>query len=135
MEAYKTKQVRKGPAISVGDVCILRNDQTKRAFWKLCRESELLTGNDDDVRAAKVEVTASSGKQVFRRLLQHLIPLEITTSTNDLHEQPAKDTHVHEGSIPAASVDRPAATAAALRPKRNAAIIGVLCRQDGLVRQ
>ena len=94
-----------------------------------------MTGNDDDVRAAKVEVTASSGKQVFRRLLQHLIPLEITTSTNDLHEQPAKDTHVHEGSIPAASVDRPAATAAALRPKRNAAIIGVLCRQDGLVRQ
>ena len=142
MEAYKTKEVRKGPSISVGDVCILRNDKTKRAFWKLCRVSELLIGNDGNVRDAKVEVTSSSGKQVFRRPLQHLIPLEITTNTNDLHKQPAKDAHMHESSIcaasvdrPAASVDRPAATAAAQRPKRIAAIIGVLCRQDGLVRQ
>ena len=105
MEAYKTKQVRKGPSISVGDVCILRNDQTKRVFWTLCRVSELLTGNEGNVRAAKVEVTSSSGKQVFRRPLQHLIPLEITTNTNDLHKQRAKDTHVHESSIPAASAD------------------------------
>ena len=163
MEAYKTKQVREGPSISVGDVCILKNDQTKRAFWKLCRVSELLTGNYGNVRAAKVEVTSSNGKQVFRRPLQHLTPLEITTNSNDLPKQPAKDAHVHESSTPtasadrpaasvdrpaasvdrpaasvdrpAASVDRPVATAAAQRPKRNAAIIGVLRRQDGLVRQ
>jgi len=94
-----------------------------------------LTGNDGNVRTAKVEVTSSKGKQVFRRPLQHLIPLEITTNTNDLHKQPAKETHVHEDSIPAASANRPVATAATQRPKRNAAIIGVLRRQDGLVRQ
>lgn len=32
MEAYKTKQVRKGPAISVGDVCILRTTKQNERF-------------------------------------------------------------------------------------------------------
>ena len=76
MEAYKTKQLRKESSISVGDVCILRNDQTKRAFWKLCKVSELLTGSDGNVRAAKVEVISPGGKQLIRRPLQHLNPLE-----------------------------------------------------------
>ena len=137
MEAYKSKQVTKQPLISVGDVCILKNDQAKRAFWKLCKVSELLTGKDGNVRAARVEVTSSRGKHLFRRPIQHLVPLEIRANFSDLHTQPqAKDAQAQaqENSTPAVSIDNNAANAAAQRPKRNAAIIGILRRQDGLVK-
>ena len=87
-----------------------------------------MTGSDGNARAAKVQVISPGGKQLIRRPLQHLIPLEITTNINDLRkQQPAKDAHVQESRILAVN-------AAAQRPKRNAAIIGILRRKDGLLK-
>ena len=123
MEAYKSKQVTQQPALAVGDIVILKDYQTKRAFWKLCRILEVIPGKDGNVRAAKVEVASVKGKKVFRRPLQHLIPLEIPRNTNDLLPRVAQ----------AQSSDKPAASTeaqASSRPKRNAAIIGTLRRKE-----
>ena len=123
MEAYKSKQVTQQPALAVGDIVILKDYQTKRAFWKLCKILEVIPGKDGNVRAAKVEVASVKGKKVFRRPLQHLIPLEIPHNTNDLLPRVAQ----------AQSSDKPAASTeaqASSRPKRNAAIIGTLRRKE-----
>ena len=37
--------------IEVGDVMVLRNDSTKRHFWKLAVVQQLLTGSNGVVRA------------------------------------------------------------------------------------
>ena len=46
----------KKPNIEPGDIVLLKNDQTKRCFWKLGKVVELLLGRDRNVRAAKVKV-------------------------------------------------------------------------------
>jgi len=62
----------------VGDVVILKDDTTKRMFWKLAIIEELLTGKDGQVRVAIVKVVNHEGKQSrLRRSLKHLIPLEV----------------------------------------------------------
>ena len=78
LEAHRPKGANKEPSINVGDVVLLRNEQTKRSFWKLCRVVELLESKDGAVRAAKVQVgSCSGGKKVLRRALNFLVPLEI----------------------------------------------------------
>ena len=64
----------------VGDVVILKNDSVARAFWKLAKVEELLTGRDGNVRAAIVTVprgASSNSNQRLRRPIQHLIPTEV----------------------------------------------------------
>ena len=56
MEAYKPKSHVKEPVVSLGDVVLLKDDQNKRMFWKLCRIQELLPGTDGSVRSARVQV-------------------------------------------------------------------------------
>ena len=63
--------------INVGDIVLLRDEQTKRSFWKLCKVLELLPSKDGSVRAAKVQVRSSGGKKVLRRALNLPVPLEI----------------------------------------------------------
>ena len=63
-----------GPEIAVGDVVILKNDSTKRLFWRLA----LLTGDDQKVRAAVIKFTDDQNKsRSLRRSIQHLIPIEV----------------------------------------------------------
>jgi len=62
----------------VGDIVILKDDTTKRVFWKLAVIGELLTGKDGQARAAVVKVINSDGRQTrLRHSLKHLIPLEV----------------------------------------------------------
>ena len=46
-----------GPEIAIGDIVILKNDLTKRLFWRLATVQELFTGNDGKVRAAVIKTT------------------------------------------------------------------------------
>ena len=41
-------------SIEVGDVVVLKNDSSPRAFWKLTRVTELIRRKDNEVRAAKI---------------------------------------------------------------------------------
>ena len=68
----------RGAAIRVGDV-ILKDDSTKRLFWKLAVVHELLSGRDEQVRAAVIKVGAvDEGKRAtFLRSIQHLYPIEV----------------------------------------------------------
>ena len=74
------------PDIKVNGICILRNSQVKRAFWKLCKIGQLVTGRDGSVRSAQVAVLWHGSKKLFLRSLKKLVPLEIlATSTPDKH--------------------------------------------------
>ena len=42
------------PDININDICIIQNEQVKRAFWKLCKMEELIIGADGSTRSAKV---------------------------------------------------------------------------------
>ena len=64
--------------IKIGEIVILRNDSTKRVFWKFGKVDELIPSKDGIIRAAKVRVQGDGRKQVLlRRPIQHLIPLEV----------------------------------------------------------
>jgi len=76
------REASKDEAI-VGDVVILKDDTTKRVFWKLAVIEELLMGKDGQARAAKVKVVNGDGRQTrLRRSLKHLIPLEVRSKSD-----------------------------------------------------
>ena len=109
--------------IKVGDIVILKNDQTKRVFWKLSGVIECFTSKDGSIKGAKVEVASSKGKKVMNRPIQHLVPIEVASQVlcNDSADKAA-----------ASAPNAPIAISAPGRPKRNAALIGKLRRQDGM---
>ena len=93
LEAYRPKESMLNLIIEVNEVCLLRNEQSKRSFWKLCRVVELLPGSDGSVRAARVEVISDGGgKKVLNRSLKHLIPLEVRCSSLQLSKVPPYGT-------------------------------------------
>ena len=58
---------------------IVKSDLKKRTFWKLAKVEELLPGRDGQIRSAKVKVASKDRKpQVLRRVIQDLIPLEVS---------------------------------------------------------
>ena len=89
-ENQKTKSAsRKFSRISIGDVVILKDNFTKRAFWKLAIVDSLLTGRDGEARAAVVRVSRPEGNpMLLRRSVKHLYPLEVSPvdSTTDGEE-------------------------------------------------
>ncbi|ESO94761.1 hypothetical protein LOTGIDRAFT_232248 [Lottia gigantea] len=64
---------------AIGISVILKNDNTKRTFWKLARVTELYPRCDNQIRSAKIQVLSSTDKNpiTLRRPIQHLIPLEV----------------------------------------------------------
>ena len=140
LEAHRPKGANKEPSINVGDVVLLRDEQTKRNFWKLCRVVELLESKDGSVRAAKVQVGSSSGgKKVLRRALNFLVPLEIPCDsfTDHCNEKLLPSQTQALAQLPNQLAEqRSQATAQtplnpSRRSRRNAALIGEMRRRDG----
>ena len=140
LEAHRPKGANKEPSINVGDVVLLRDEQTKRSFWKLCRVVELLESKDGSVRAAKVQVGSSSGgKKVLRRALNFLVPLEIPCDsfTDHCNEKLLPSQTQAPAQLPNQLAEqRSQATAQtplnpSRRSRRNAAVIGEMRRRDG----
>ena len=78
MEKYRPRDDSMfNPDIQVNDICLLRNSQAKRAFWKLCKVEQLVLGRDGSVRSAKVSVLINGSKKQCFRSITHLIPLDI----------------------------------------------------------
>ena len=73
---------------------MVKSDSTKTAFWKLARVEELLVSKDGKVCAARVKVANSERNPIWiRRVIQHLIPLEVTSSnevSTETVEEPPK---------------------------------------------
>ena len=116
--SIKTRDNR-NPEIAIGDIVIVRNDQTKRVFWKLAKVEQLLRGEDGIPRAAVVRVLRENANhsQLLRRSIQHLIPIEVR------HECESDDTKNSEQELVNAQILRPTE-----RPQWNAAITGQLRR-------
>ena len=75
----RCKEQNKESPISVGDIVIVKSNLKKRTFWKLAKVEELLPGRDGQIRLAKVKVANKDRKpQVLRRVIQDLIPLEVS---------------------------------------------------------
>ena len=103
--------------ISVGDIVLLKNDSTNRIHWKIARVEELIPGADGKVRAAIVKVGNSDKRPSYlRRVIQHLIPIEVKSSTNNV------DTR-HVADVSSQLAD-------AARPRRTAAVIGEIGRRQ-----
>ena len=98
---------------------ILKNDSTKRLFWKIAIVQELLTENDGKVRAAIIKTTNEQNKsQLLRRSTQHLIPIE-DGETEEMSPPPSAD----DSTTPTPEV------ATTRRPRRQAAVVGELNRR------
>ena len=89
--------------IVVGDIVLLRSDSTSRNFWKLAKVEELVESRDGKVRSAAVKTISDQGKPSrLRRVLQHLVPLELRASAENqepvapiqpINEQPAEQSN------------------------------------------
>ena len=100
--------------ISVGDIVLLKNDSTNRIHWKIARVEELIPGADGKVRAAIVKVGNSDKRPTcLRRVIQHLIPIEVKSSTNNEDTRPIADVSNQT-----------------VRPRRTAAVIGEISRRQ-----
>ena len=138
MEKYRPRDDSMfNPDIQVNDICILRDSQAKRVFWKLCKVEQLVTGRDGSVRSARVSVLSNNSKKLFLRSLKHLIPLEIrATSSPDEQTALAASPTVPQApnteaqtQTQAQNIDMPAPHQTLRRAKRNAAILGELARK------
>jgi len=70
-------------SIAIEDIVILKDDLTKRMFWKMGIVEKLLPGRDGLVRAAMVRVSSTDGcPTLLRRSVKHLIPLEVSKELN-----------------------------------------------------
>ena len=70
------------PGIAVGDVVLLENDSTKRVLWKLAIVKELLSGSDDRIRAAVVQLAGS--RTLLKISIKHLIRVEVKSNADAL---------------------------------------------------
>ena len=123
--AWATSGVDK-KVVDVGDLVILKSDQTSRAFWKVAQVEELIPSRDNVVRAEKICVVSEKGGNPtrLRRHIQHLIPLELHSTSKDDTE---KD-HVQQAD----RAEEPTSNEPERRPKRKAAAKSDALRRDVL---
>ena len=104
-------------SVSVGDLVVLKNDSTSPIYWKLAKVEELIYSADGKARDAVVKVVNNSNRPVFlRRVIQHLIPIEVQTCSRQITERELSrpETRVNENQ----------------RPRRNAAVVGEINRRE-----
>ena len=123
-EVTTTKVGKDQPHISVGDMVILKNENTKRCFWKTCKVIELIPGRDNVVRAAKIRVPTEKGTTILFHPLRLLIPSEISCAPAEIL------TVGNPGKSGEDMVNSSAGINLNCRPRRNAAIIGEIRRED-----
>ena len=60
---------------------ILKDDMTKKMYWKLAVVEEVIQGRDGQIRAAVVKIINNDDKPSrIRRSVKHLIPIEVSKS-------------------------------------------------------
>ena len=85
----------KNNVLNVGDIVLIKDEEkVPRTQWRIGKIKRLVFGKDAQVRGAELVVISKTGeKTVYKRRVQKLIPVEITT---DNHEpsinEPVKDS-------------------------------------------
>ena len=124
LESTKINVDGKKPIVNVDDIVMLKDDQTKRTFWKSCKVIELMSGTDGNIRAAKIQLVADKGKRIFIRPLKLLVPLEVTQPAQADAANAAPVTSNSSSHAFAPAVAKISSAHMSNRPKCNAAIIG-----------
>ena len=126
MEACRPRSQAREPVISTGDIVLIKNEQTKRSFWKLGKIVELFPGTDGSIRSAKVQIVNDQGKygtQVLNRPLKLLVPLEIRAPAQaPLPQASAQITQAQP---------KPVSETPVAKLRRSAAVISDIRRKDG----
>ena len=120
-----------------GDIVILKNESTKRLFWKIAKVEELIRSIDGVVRSAKIRVLNSETRKpiIIRRPIQHLIQLEIRSKFGNKDEEELVDVNEESSGTQDLSTEpldsdvKTAVVEKKNRPKRKAAVQGELVRK------
>ena len=123
--------------IAEGDIVILKNESTKRLFWKIAKVEELIRSIDGVVRSAKIRVLNSETRKpiIIQRPIQHLIPLEIRSKFGIEDEEELVDVNEESSGTQDLSTEpldsdvKTAVVEKKNRPKRKAAVQGELVRK------
>ena len=129
-------QNNKSNIINVGNIVILKNENTSRMYWKLARV-ENLQSKDRIVRSVEVKVLSNDNKRtvVLRRPIQHLIPLEVqdtsrvqdTSGVQDMSR--VQDTSEVQDMSGVQDTREEVKGQVDTRPRRKAAVNGELFRR------
>lgn len=111
--------------LSVGELVIAKNEQTKRSFWKIGKILQLIASKDGKIRSAKIESDKGTTSPV--RPLQYLVPLELRSHDELLNDSLTSEPKKDEVDSVAKGNDH-----LNTRPRRNAAVIGELIRKNNL---
>ena len=107
--------------IAIGDLVLLKNDSTSRAFWKLGKVEELIPARDGNVRVAVVKVGSDSGHAShLRRVIQQLVPIEVKVQPETTCTPTNEVQAVNQNARPRCAT---AATGEALRRELNIVLI------------
>ena len=92
---------------------------------KKYRVEQLIPGRDGKVRSAIIKVSSNNGKtQLLKRVIQHLVPIEVRAESNNSQVQRPPSTQLQEPQPSGHS------NSTNQRPRRNAAIQGELSRRQ-----
>ena len=65
--------------MSIGDVVLVQEDNTKRSNWKMGKMVEQIVGKDGVVRGAKLRLITKGKPIIVNRAAQKLYPLEVSS--------------------------------------------------------
>ena len=137
-EVRKAKQTGSGPTVKVGDIVILKDDNVKRAFWKLVKVVQLLEGSDGITRATLINVSNEGCPlKILKRSTQHLIPIEVSCTESETDVPPMVVVNETSGDQSEEVVNNTEDSSATQqintsRPCRQTAILGEQTRKHGL---
>ena len=95
-ERHQIKQGCRENRLAVGDVVIVKSEERNRNHWPLAIVTELYTGRDGVVRAAKLR----KGKGHIERAIQHLYPLELSCDGEPVpNNNPGLQCHAQDGTL------------------------------------
>jgi len=68
----------------VGDIVIVKDDQSKRLFWKVAKVEQLIMSRDGKFGAAVIWVSTPKGTtQLLQRSLKYLFPIEVSSQLKE----------------------------------------------------
>ena len=134
MEAYRPTKNQSKPNVAVGDVVLLKDENKKRSFWKICRIEELVVGKDEVVRSAVIRLGSDDGKigmKTLRRPLKLLIPLEVKPNhLTDSFQNPPTQLPLQPAAQSPSQQRTQLPMQANSRPRRRAAVLGETVRRQ-----
>ena len=72
--------------VSIGDVVLVHEDNTKRSNWKMGKVLEQIVGKDGVVRGAKLRLITKGKPFIVNRAVQKLYPLEVSSALKEVSE-------------------------------------------------